>query len=232
MRKLSLLLLPVYLSACGLAAEPTDTANAPKETPAREVLAKVAHDPDPTVMAGEPVETKQSTLSPNWIVNPDDSSVSFLAEQQGQSFEGLFAGFNASISLDPDYTESAVVKAVVSTGSVDAGDRDRNSILPTKDWFYVKKFPEAVFYSESVARLEDGSYAATGDLTLKGMTRSIVLPFSLDVTGNQAHAVGEFTLDRSDFNVGEGSYATDEWIDFKVTVRIDVFATKSDVKTD
>ena len=68
-----------------------------------------------------------------------------------------------------------------------------------------EKYPEIVFKSTEVKgkQLANGQYDLKigGDLTLHGITRHIVIPAKVTVTGNNLRAVGEFSIDRSDFNV-------------------------------
>jgi polyisoprenoid-binding protein YceI len=68
-----------------------------------------------------------------------------------------------------------------------------------------EKYPEIVFKSTKVTgkALGNGQYALKigGDLTLHGVTRRIVIPAKVTLTGNDLRAVGEFSINRSDFNV-------------------------------
>lgn len=67
------------------------------------------------------------------------------------------------------------------------------------------KYPEIVFKSRSVTGKAAGAnqydLKITGDLTLHGVTRQIVIPAKVSLTGNDLRAVGEFSIDRGDFNV-------------------------------
>lgn len=68
-----------------------------------------------------------------------------------------------------------------------------------------EKYPEIVFKSTEVKGkpLGNGQYdlKIRGDLTLNGVTRQIVIPAKVTLTGNNLRAIGEFSIDRSDFNV-------------------------------
>jgi polyisoprenoid-binding protein YceI len=68
-----------------------------------------------------------------------------------------------------------------------------------------EKYPEIVFKSTDVKgkALGNGQYDLKigGDLTLHGVTRRIVIPAKVTVTGDSMRAVGEFSIDRTDFNV-------------------------------
>jgi len=67
------------------------------------------------------------------------------------------------------------------------------------------KYPEIVFKSSSVTGKSTGAtqydLKITGDLTLHGVTRQITIPTTVTLTGNDLRAQGEFTIERSDFNV-------------------------------
>jgi polyisoprenoid-binding protein YceI len=66
------------------------------------------------------------------------------------------------------------------------------------------KYPEITFRSTDVqGKLKDGKFEVKigGDMTLHGVTKQIKIPATVSVEGNSLHAVGEFSLDRSDFNV-------------------------------
>jgi polyisoprenoid-binding protein YceI len=80
--------------------------------------------------------------------------------------------------------------------------------------------PPAPFRKPPI-RARDGGYDARGDLTIKGQTRSVDLPFQLTIEGDRATVTGQVTIDRRDFGIGEG--AGDELIsrDIAINVRVD-----------
>lgn len=67
----------------------------------------------------------------------------------------------------------------------------------------VSSHPDARFVSGSITRTADG-YQAVGELTIKGETAGITLPFTLDITDGRAVAEAEFVIDRTTFDVGSG----------------------------
>jgi polyisoprenoid-binding protein YceI len=69
--------------------------------------------------------------------------------------------------------------------------------------------------------LGDNRYEADGTLTIKGISRDITLPFTLDIAGDTATMRGEVALQRGDFNVGDSS-STD--VGQKVLVRVSLLA--------
>ena len=162
-----------------------------------------------------------------WTTDYQKSSVQFRAVQEGTQFTGSFDEFTLDIALDPNDLSDASVRATFDMSSADAGDRDRNSSLPTKDWFFIKSFPTAQFVSTKIIGVDDGSYKAIGKLSLKGIDKDVTLPFSLVIDGDNAHAKGQVSLNRRDFNVGDGAFKTDTWVGFDVLVLIDIVATRT-----
>ncbi|MCI5047993.1 MAG: YceI family protein [Aquisalinus sp.] len=212
MRLTALLALPFFLTACGGAS---DSAVAGSE--AGSAVASVAGPFSALpALAGDFV----------WVPDYENSSVVFSAEQEGKSFEGRFDSFKAAIRLNPADLSDAEIHAIIDVASVDAGDADRNSSLPTSDWFKVRSFPTATFVSEDVRQVSEGKYEAVGELTIKGISRPVTLPFDLSVEGNQAMATGSIELNRTDYNVGEGAYAGDAWIGYPVSVSVTITATR------
>jgi polyisoprenoid-binding protein YceI len=158
-----------------------------------------------------------------WTVVPETSTVSFIGAQQGTRFNGRFQTFSADINLDAaDPTKGSIVGAV-DTASVNTRDHDRDAALLDKDWFNTKEFPQARFESQKIERAADGSYQASGQLTLKGTTKPAILKFTFTPAAGSgakgAQFSGTMAINRFDFNVGEGWNDT-SWVSQDVSVEI------------
>ena len=146
--------------------------------------------------------------------------------QQGTKFSGRFEAFAAQISFDPSAPDSGSIIGTIETGSVNTRDHDRDASLLDRDWFDSSNYPESRFESESIEELEDGSFKAAGQLTLKGNTRPMDLRFTFDVAdGSKARFTGTMKIDRFDFNVGEGWNDT-SWVAQHVDVEVRLDLTK------
>lgn len=160
-----------------------------------------------------------SALAAPWNVVPETSSVGFVATQQGTKFNGRFQKFTAAIDLDAaDPTKGSIV-GTVQVDSVNTRDHDRDSALLDKDWFDAKQYPEAKFESQKIEKGADGSYTASGTLTLKGQTKPATIKFTLTGSGDTAQFAGTLPINRFDFNVGEGWNDT-SWVSETVSVEI------------
>lgn len=161
-----------------------------------------------------------------WDVDETASLVGFKATQNNKEFEGRFSRFKVGVVLDPEAPESeGQIVAAIDLASIDAGNSDRNGALPQESWFHVAMHPVAIFNSKSVTKTGDGAYVAGGTLTIKGITKDVAMPFTLQITEDgRAIADGSVVLNRSDFQVGTGEFATDQWVGFGVEVILHIEA--------
>ena len=162
-------------------------------------------------------------LAAPWTVVPETSSVGFVGTQQGTKFNGRFQTFTAQINLDAADPTKGSIAGTVQLDSVNTRDSDRDASLLDKDWFNAKQYPEAKFESQKIEKAADGSYVANGNLTLKGTTKPAAMKFTLQGSGATAKFAGNLTINRFDFNVGEGWNDT-SWVaqDVAVDIKLDL----------
>jgi polyisoprenoid-binding protein YceI len=163
----------------------------------------------------------------NWTVDLSRSRLGFSGTQTGTRFEGAFKRYDAQIQFDPAHPQSGHARIVIDVASASTGDTQRDEAMPGADWFDVKDYPKAVFEAKSFQSKGGDSYAAPGTLTIRGISRDAVLPFTLTVDGNTAHARGRLQLVRAQFGVGQGPWASGQWVALEVGVDVDLVATRS-----
>lgn len=161
-----------------------------------------------------------------WKLLPG-SALTFSGVQTEQKFTGHFSRFDAKISLDPEKPDEANIVVTVDIASAATGDRQRDAALPSKDWFDAAGFPQATFASRKVTKTAAG-YEAVGDLTLRGVSKEIHLPFTLAIDGRKAQASGHVDLRREIFGVGQGEWANGDWVALNVAVDFDLKAERVD----
>lgn len=174
----------------------------------------------------ESVEAAEAGPSGGWVVDKAKSRLEFSGTQTGKEFSGAFSGFDASIVFDPADLSAASIDVVVDTSSAKTGDRQRDAALPTPDWFSAKAFPKATFSASEIIVTGDSAYEARGRLTIRDATRDFALPFTLAITGDKAVADGAATLLRTDFGVGQGEFATGQWVGLDVKVSFHIEASR------
>ena len=161
-----------------------------------------------------------------WTVDTARSKLGFTGQQTGAPFTGRFKTWAAAIDFDPAHPEAGHVTATVDVATAATDDPQKDEALPTPDWFDAAQFTTARFDATGFAPRGGDRYETTGKLTLRGVSRDVVLPFTLTIAGDQAHAVGHARLVRTAFGVGQGSWSTADYVALDVDVDLDLVATR------
>ena len=104
------------------------------------------------------------------------ASINFRIKHLGFSWlTGRFDTFTGTFTYDDKAPAAAAVKVEIDTASVNSNQAERDKHLRSPDFLDVAKFPKATFVSKSVAASGDGKAAITGDLTLRGVTKEVVI---------------------------------------------------------
>ena len=165
-------------------------------------------------------------LAADWATDAAKSQLNFTGTQAGSAFSGKFAHWDAQISFDPANAAAGHALVTIDTASAATGDVQKDEALPQSDWFNAKAFPQAKFEAKSFKPLGNDRYEAAGSLTIKGITKDVTLPFSLQITGDKAHMVGHLDIERTDYHVGEGSWSATTFVGGTVGIDIDLTAAK------
>lgn len=139
----------------------------------------------------------------------DGSSLDFVYTQMGVPVEGRFKKFAAELNFDPGNLSTAKATFDLDVTSIDAGSTEANDEVAGKDWFDTKTFPDAAFVSTGFKALGGNRYQVSGNISIKGRTQSISVPFTLTPGDTLSVIDGGFMLKRADFAIGEGI-----WTDF------------------
>ncbi|WP_086649691.1 YceI family protein [Gluconobacter sp. DsW_056] len=163
----------------------------------------------------------------DWTIDPAHSIIGFSGTQTDNTFTGHFGKFDGTVSLDPAHPEDGHATITINIASATTADRQRDSAMPGSDWFNVASFPTATFEARSFRAKGGNAYEAVGTLTIRGVSRPETLPFTLDINGPTAHAKGHLDLIRSAFGIGQGPWATGQWVALQVGVTIDITANQT-----
>lgn len=157
-----------------------------------------------------------------WIVDTDHSQLGFVATYDGTGFDTRFERFDTHIRFDSQRPEDGYFDVVVDITSINSDSADRDEGMLEFDWFNAEKFPQARFVSTGFRQLGADTFEVAGRLTIKGITHSIVLPFTWSGVESAARLMGKTTLQRTDFKIGIGEWATDPIIGFEVEIVVDL----------
>ena len=138
-------------------------------------------------------------------IQPEASDVGFKATSRLMDADGKFSRLTGEVTLDPKDPATAMITLTIEAASIDTGIGMRDKHLRSADFLDVAHFPTMTFESqrvEVVGRLA----TVTGQLTLHGVTREIVVPVDVRFSGSALVATGEFELNRRDYGINYSSF--------------------------
>lgn len=162
-----------------------------------------------------------------WRVDPAKSHLGFTALWSKEPFSAEFKHWDAEIEFDPANLAHAHAAVTVDLASEKSDEDQFDQGLKGAMGFQVSKFPQAKFVTTGISARGGNRYVAKGTLSLRGMERPVTLPFSLTISGDNAHMTGKAVVMRTDFGVGQGQWAAPDPVALDVTVTIDLTATKA-----
>ncbi len=158
-------------------------------------------------------------------LQPARSDIAFTSRQMNVPVEGRFARFDAQVNFDPRQPQAARIAFDVDLNSVAIGDAETARELKQGSWFDTAKFPKAQFQSTSVKALGAGRFEVLGNLSIKGVSRPVVVPVTLTQQAGETVAVGSFVIKRLDFRIGEGDWSDVSVVANDVQVRLRLVLT-------
>jgi polyisoprenoid-binding protein YceI len=138
-------------------------------------------------------------------IDAAESAVTFHATSRLVNADGRFHRFEGEVVVDPTDAATARIRLAVEAASIDTANQRRDNHLRSEDFFHVDRFPTATF--ESV-RVEPRGSSATvvGRLTIRGVTRELAVPVTVEVSGERLVARGEFSINRTDYGITYSSF--------------------------
>jgi polyisoprenoid-binding protein YceI len=151
--------------------------------------------------------TQTATAVRTLDIDRSHSEVAFQVRHLLSKVRGRFADFNGTIDFDETNPGNSRIHVTIDAASIDTAESDRDTHLRSGDFFDVEKYPTLTFTSTSVAPRGDQTYDVSGDLTIRGVTRPVVLAASFLGTAQDPWANTKFvfeadlTLNRKDFGL-------------------------------
>lgn len=121
--------------------------------------------------------------------------------------KGRFEKLQGTIEIDEEQPEHSSVRAEIETASVNTGVAQRDDHLRSDDFFNAERFPLISFRSTGVERVSDGDWRIAGDLTIRDITRPVVLDTEFEGQGLDAYGgyragfIATTQLNRKDFGL-------------------------------
>ena len=152
-----------------------------------------------------PVMASAST----WTIDPDHSNLGFkIRHLMVSNVKGSFNKHTGTVELNEKDITKSKVEVSIETASINTNVQKRDDHLKSADFFDVAKYPAMTFVSKKVAKAGKDKLKITGDLTLHGVTKEVVLSVdgpsaeSKDPWGNiRRGASATTTINRKDFGL-------------------------------
>src|SRR5262249_13342398 len=160
-----------------------------------------------TVVAGLCIASAASAAT--WSIDPAHTNVQFSVRHMMLSnVTGEFGKVSGTVQGDQAAPATAAIEATIDATSINTREPKRDEHLKSPDFLDVAKYPTITFKSKKIEPAGAGSFKVTGDLTLHGVTKEVVLDVS-DVTPaikdpmgkTRAGAHATMKIDRKDFGI-------------------------------
>jgi polyisoprenoid-binding protein YceI len=170
-----------------------------------------------------------------WNIDPSHSGIHFTVRHLVISkVRGAFTKYLGSVEFDEQNPAASQVSVRVDAASIDTREEKRDAHLRSPDFFDVEKFPELTFLSTKVEKSADG-YRVTGDLTIHGVTRPVVLEAELlgrskDPWGNERIGfAAQTSVNRKDFGLtwNQALETGGVLVGEKIEIALDIQAVKA-----
>ncbi len=151
----------------------------------------------------------------------ESSNIKFAIKNFSVNVSGSFQGLRGTIHFNEQDLPGSFCKVSVDAATVNTGIKSRDNHLRKPDYFDVQQYPKISFVSVKISAAKlPGDYLMTGILTLKGHSREISFPFTVQHEKEGLRLTGTTKINRRDFSVGGSSLILSD----NVLITISVFA--------
>ena len=148
-----------------------------------------------------------TTGTRTYKIDKSHSEAIFQVRHLVTKVRGRFTDFEGALEFNEANPEQSSVHFTINAKSIDTAEPDRDTHLRSADFFDIEKFQQITFVSRKIAARGADTYDVTGDLTIHGVTKEIVLPVAhlgkaKDPWGNDRLGFeAETTINRKDYGL-------------------------------
>ena len=189
-----------------------------------------------TTSAPSAAVTGLSDLSGTYALDATHTRIGFVARHaMVTKVRGAFNDFEGTALLDFDDVTRSTASVTIAAASIDTRQAQRDAHLRSNDFLAMDEFPSIVFTSTAARRTGEQDFELDGDLTVRGVTQPVTIPFvfegtALDPFGNtRVGFEGSVVINRKDFGVSYNAALETGGvlISDKVTLEFEVSAVKT-----
>ena len=147
-------------------------------------------------------------LTGTYTLDPAHTRIGFVARHaMVTKVRGAFNEFEGTATLDGANPANSNAQVTISAASIDTRNAQRDEHLRSNDFLSMDEYPQITFSSTGARQVDDSTFELTGDLTIKGVTNAITIPFSFegaakDPFGNlRVGFEGAVTINRKDYGI-------------------------------
>ena len=175
-------------------------------------------------------------LTGTWTLDPAHTRIGFVARHaMVTKVRSSFNEFEGTAAFDGANPANSHAEVTIKAASIDTRNAQRDEHLRSNDFLAMQEHPEITFISTGVRQVGETTFELTGDLTIRGVTKSVTIPFTFegaakDPFGNlRAGFEGSVAINRKDWGVtwnaaleGGGVLVSD-----RVTLEFEISAIKN-----
>lgn len=177
-----------------------------------------------------------ANLAGTYTLDPAHTRIGFVARHAMVTrVRGQFNEFEGTIVVDANDPESSNTQVTIQAASIDTRNSQRDEHLRSNDFFSMEEFPLITFNSTGITQTGSDEFDLTGDLTVKGVTNSVTIPFKFegaatDPFGNERIGFeGSTSINRKDYGVSWNAVLETGgvMVSEKITLEFEVSAIKN-----
>jgi polyisoprenoid-binding protein YceI len=152
------------------------------------------------------------------------SKVQWIGSKVTGKHDGGFGTFKGAVDVVDGAPEKSKVDVSIDSESITSDTEKLTGHLKSPDFFDTKAHPKATFVSKEIKKGGDkgATHTVTGDLTIKGITKTVTFPATINVAGDAANVDAEFAINRRDFSLNYPGVPNDlirDDVVIKLTIR-------------
>jgi len=159
-------------------------------------------------MTTSTIPATMSNLAGTYVLDPAHTRIGFVARHaMVTKVRGQFNDFEGSGVVDPsDFTKSTVT-VIIQAASIDTRNEQRDAHLRSNDFLAMEEYPQITFTSTGIQQTGPTSVELTGDLTIRGITNTVTIPFEFEGAATDPYGnlrvgfEGSVVINRKDYGV-------------------------------
>ena len=175
-------------------------------------------------------------LTGTWTLDPAHTRIGFVARHaMVTKVRGSFNEFEGTAVLDGANPANSHAEVTIKAASIDTRNAQRDEHLRSNDFLAMQEHPEITFTSTGARQVDDTTFELTGDLTIRGVTKPVTIPFTFEGAAKdpfghlRAGFEGSVTINRKDYGItwNAALETGGVLVSDKVTLEFEVSAVKN-----